>query len=384
MSLTVKSPKLYLILLLALTTIGGAVLSWQQYQELVELRAIAMNRDERADLQKKVWALEKHNRELDTQVAGLRALSGDDPAGGLVRAGDPNGKGGRHDRGPGGPGGPGSREAAAVQNLLTKPEVQALLSLQQKAAVDARYAALFKNLNFAPEQLEKFKSLLADRGNTLLDIFSVARDQGIDPRQDPEGFRKLMTGAQDDFNTSLKSVIGDAAFAQYQNFEQTQAQRNVVSQLQQRLSYTDTPLTSAQAEQMVQILAANTPPARHTNATGATAQAQPVGGPPPAGGMDLGGLAMLVGGGGPPGGGGLGGLATAGRIDSAPITTNAVNQSQAVLSAPQFAALQQLQQQQQAQQQLQQIMRDTVMAAQNGAGGATPPPTAPPTKKGGG
>lgn len=370
MSLSVKSPKLYLILLLALTTIGGAVLSWQQYQELVELRAVAMNTGERADLQRKVWELEKHNRELDTQVAGLRALGGDDLAGGLARAGEPTGLGGRRDRGPGVPGG---REAAAVQSLLTKPEVQALLSIQQKAAVDARYAALFKNLNLAPEQLEKFKSLLADRGNTLLDILSVARDQGIDPRQDPEAFRKLMTSAQDDLNNSLKSVIGDTAFAQYQNFEQTQAQRNVVNQLQQRLSYTDTPLTPAQAEQMVQILAANTPPVRRTGAGGATGQTQS------AGGVDFGGLAMLAG-----GGGGLSALTAGGRGDNAPITATAVNQAQAVLSGPQFTALQQLQQQQQAQQQLQQLMRDTITGAQNNNAAGGTPSTPPGSKKGGG
>ena len=35
-----KSPKNYLIALLALTTVGGSILAWQQYGELVELRGI--------------------------------------------------------------------------------------------------------------------------------------------------------------------------------------------------------------------------------------------------------------------------------------------------------------------------------------------------------
>ena len=61
-----------------------------------------------------------------------------------------------------------------------------------------------------------------------------------------------------------------------------------------------------------------------------------------------------------------------------PITAAAVNQAQAVLAAPQVAALQQLQQQQQNQQQLAKIVTDAI-AAQNAAnprqptgGGATP------------
>jgi hypothetical protein len=54
----VKSPKTYIILLLAATTVGGAALAWRQYGELLELRAAAMNRDERADWQRRVWELE--------------------------------------------------------------------------------------------------------------------------------------------------------------------------------------------------------------------------------------------------------------------------------------------------------------------------------------
>ena len=68
----VKSSKTYVILLLAATTVGGAMLAWRQYGELVELRASAMNRDERADLQKRVWELEKLNRELQDQLAAHR------------------------------------------------------------------------------------------------------------------------------------------------------------------------------------------------------------------------------------------------------------------------------------------------------------------------
>src|SRR5688500_9845476 len=68
----VKSPKTYVILLLAVTTVGGAILAWRQYSELVELRSAAMNRDERSDLQRRLWDLEKLNRDLQAQLAALR------------------------------------------------------------------------------------------------------------------------------------------------------------------------------------------------------------------------------------------------------------------------------------------------------------------------
>lgn len=368
-----KSPHTYVILLLATTTIGGALLAWNQYAELVELRAAAMNRDERSDLQKRISDLERMNRELDDRLAAMRTKGESEPTEAVASAegednrGQPErGRFGKGERGRGGPPG-GGREFTAMREIMSKPEVQALLSVQQKAAVEARYAALFKSLNLSPEQLEKFKTALADRQTTFQDIMGAARDQGMDPRTDPEGYRKLMASAQTDFTNNLKSVLGEAGYAQYQNFEQTLPQRNVVNQLQQRLSYSDSPLSQAQSDQMVQILAANAAASRRTvtTATGTTPptySADAVPGGPPGGGMRMG-LdfgAMFAG-----GGGGAGGPTSA-------ITPNAVAQAQTVLTAPQLAALQQLQQQQQAAQQLQQIMRDTISNAQKGAKTETP------------
>jgi len=153
----VKSPQTLLVALFALTTLGGAILAWQQYGELVELRASAMNRDERADMQKRVWDLEKNLRELQDQLAAARARSTDDADNVLAAVvdtespgGEREGRGGRGDP-RGGRGGNPMQQALAVRELMNKPEVQAMLSLQQKAAVEARYGALFRTLNLTPE-----------------------------------------------------------------------------------------------------------------------------------------------------------------------------------------------------------------------------------------
>jgi hypothetical protein len=270
--------------------------------------------------------------------------------------------------------------ANAIRTLMSKPEVQALMSVQQKAAIDARYASLFKSLNLSPEQADKVKTLLADRQTTMQDVMAAAREQGI---RDPAEIRKLMADAQTDINNSLKSVLGDAGAAQLQTYEQTMPQRNVVNQLQQRLSYTDTPLSQAQADQLVQVLAANPAPQR-TNADGTAAQTgrgnRGGGGfPGGGGGGDVGGMIGAVFGGGGPGGPGgaigalVGGGGGGGGGQAATVTPAAVTQAQSVLAAPQVAALQQIQQQQQTQQQLAQIVRDTLaaQAPANGNAGAT-------------
>ena len=398
-----NSHRTYVILLLAATTVGGAILAWQQYGEIVELRAQAMNRDERADLQKRVWDLEKANRELQAQLAAQREPTDVDGLLAVAAEGErtPRERGGRErggDRGGPGRGSSGMQQVNAVRELMSKPEVQAMINLQQRAAVEGRYAALFKNLNLAPDQVNKLTTLLAERTTTMQDVMSAAREQGINPRENPEAFRKLIADAQDQINSGIKSVIGDQGFAQLTNYEQTLPQRNLVNELQQRLSYTSTPLTSHQAEQLVQILATNTPP-RQPTTTGTSPSPGGRGGPPgsfggPGGprGMDVGGIVSSALGGGPGVGMILGGPPEGGRGGSAPVTPGAVSQAQTILAPPQVAALQQIQQQQQAQQQLRQLVNDTLAANQPAQGAKTPAKTsagpgtttpAPQRKRGG-
>jgi hypothetical protein len=414
----VKSPKTVLILLLAATTVGGAVLAWRQYAELVELRAAAMNRDERADLQKRVWDLEKLNRELQARLEAQRSpgdlegmlVAGDGTERKSDRGSDRGGRGERGD--PRGRGASFTQQANAIRDLVNKPEVQAMINLQQKAAIDARYAALFSNMNLAPEQVDRLKTLLAERSTTIQDVMSAARDQGIDPRENPAAFRKLIADAQNEINNSIKSVIGDQGFAQLTNYEQTLPQRNLVNELQQRLSYTSTPLTSTQAEQLVQILATNAPQRTASANAGGTTDQPPAGPPggrggprgggfgPPDGGRGGGDIGGIIAGalGGGPGVGMLLGAIDGGPRGGATVTPAAVTQAQTVLVPTQLAALQQIQQQQQTQQQLQQLVHDTIRASQPTpnatGGGATPPASgsapgsagsgAPPRKRGGG
>lgn len=353
------------MVVLALATLGGGVLAWRQYRELSTLRAAALDSSERADLQKRIWDLEKGNRELSDQLAALRSEMAEDeesaPAPAPAQSGERPAGDAPRERSRGGRGN-NSAQQLALRELMAKPEVQAALDLQRKLGVEQRYATLFKNLNLTPDQAEKLKGLLAERQNTLQDILTVGRDQGVNPRSDPEGFRKLITEAQNEINQSIKSIIGEAGFTQMQTYEQTLPQRSLVNDLQQRLSYTSTPLNSTQAEQLIQILATNTPPrGGNTNI------------PPVEGGLaglraDVSALAGPFMGGG--GGGG-------GRGNSVPITAEAINQAQGVLSEPQVNALRQLRQQQQAQQQLQQLIRGTMQQtgpARNG-GGLTVPGT---------
>ncbi len=357
-----KSSKTYILVILACVTLSTAALAWKQYQELIQLRAAALGADERADLQKRLWAAEKRAKDLADQLAALRNRSGGDDA--VADSGDPANpenanRADRRNRGQSGPGGFGD-----IMSAMQKPEVQRLLAIQQKAQLDARYAALFKSLNLTPAQLEKFKNLLVERQTSMMDVMAAAREQGVNPRNDPKGFQALVAGTQAEIDASIKAAIGDTAFVQYQNYDKTAAQRTTTDQLTQRLSYSGTPLTADQSAAMLQILAQTAAPRTNTAAGATTNVAVSI---DTGGGRGGGGGPMnFIGG----GGGGAGG--------GSAITDATIAMAQGVLSGPQVDALKQIQAEQKAQQQIGQALRQTLGTATD----ATTTPTTRTRKKG--
>jgi hypothetical protein len=363
----------YLVAVLAVIAIGAAVLAWRQYSELTALRASALSRDERAELQRRIWALEKLNRQLQDRLTAAPSSGGDPGRANPASSGD---RPARDSAARAQSFDPRAREVAlqqmaAMRELLARPDVQTLLNLQQASGVEGRYATLFKNLNLPPDQTERLKALLVERLSTRLDIFSVALEQGIDPRENPGAYRKLLANSQNEINQNIRTLIGESGFAQLQSYEQTMPQRGLVSELQQRLSYTSSPLSAAQVEQLVQVLAANPPPRPPP-------PDRPPTGPPPAGaqtprgppgsdvpggpglrGPDAGGLVLNTLGG-PAGSVVASVFEGVGRVGGPPLTPAALSQAQTVLTPAQFTALQQIQREQQAQQQLQQMVRDAL------------------------
>jgi hypothetical protein len=327
----VKSPKNLIIGLLSVALVAAGALAWHQYRDLVVLRAQLADGDSAA-LKRQLADAQKTIRSLEDRIAALRgtraaSLAADDE-GGNPAADRVQRAGGRF---------------GAFANLSSNPEFQKLMAIQLKGRLNQTYGPLFKALNLSPEQLAQFQSLLADKQQALMDVFQAAREQGINPRTDPDGFKTLMNQAISQSDQTIQQAIGDSAFQQYQQYQQTLPERNVANSLQQSLSYTQTPLTDDQASQLVSLLAQNQPQ-RAGNGTVGTAS-----------GGDAGpGIFNLMNGGG-----------------TAKVTNDSINQAQGILSAPQIAALQQIQIQQQAQQQMQQMMRSANPA--NGGGGRPAP-----------
>ncbi len=334
------SPKNLAIAILVACLVAAGAMGFLQYEELVGLRARAAGGDASA-LKRQLAEANKRIKDLQDRLAAMHGAERG-PA-------DLPGEGGQDpENARGGQGWRGGRGGAFAE-LSKNPEFQKLLAIQAKGRLTQAYGPLFKALNLSPDQLAQFQSLLVEKQQALMDVMQAAREQGINPREDPDGFKALVNQAVSQTDQSIQQALGDGGFQQYQQYQQTLPERNVVSSLTQSLSYTQTPLTDDQANQLVNLLQ-QTQPQRAGNGTQTNSAGGLAGGP---------GIMALINGGG-----------------NARVTDDALTQSSGILSAPQVSALQQIQQQQQAQQQMQQLMRQA-----NQGGGA---PAAPPAAAGGG
>ncbi len=338
---TTLSSKNLLLTLLSLVAAGATALAWRQRLELMALRTDG----ERSMLEARLADFKKRNFELQTELAAMHAgKAAGESAADAVASGD------------GAAVSPGAAailkqaaDVAAEAGGLSKrdedlellaaladlPEFQKMLALQERGKVDEKYAALFKKLKLSPDELARLQTLLADRQGAFADAMMAAGAQGLTGKEARQVANEVAKASQKDITASIKDLLGPQRFNQFQSYERTQPQREMVDQLAQRLSYTSTPLTPRQQDQLVTVLATAAAPPK-TNPAGAP-KAKPAA-PIPALPGALSGMGI-------------------GSGAQAPIVDAAVGKAQAFLSPRQIAALQQLQQEQNAQQTLGNLLR---------------------------
>lgn len=318
------SPKNFLIGFLALTTVSACALAWQQYRKLRSLQATStLASTERAEWQKRVWEAEKRATPPPAAEPSVGVANPEPAVPADARADGPRTGGGR-----------GNQMAA----LMNNPDFVRAMALQQKAALDGRYADLFRRLRLSPDQVNRLKDLLVERQSVGMDVMAAAREQGLEGRNSREQLRTLMQEGEAAVNSEIQSLLGAEGYAAYQSYEQTQPQRNVVDQLQTRLSYSSAPLSESQSDQLVRILAATSPASGNRGGGG---------------GGTLNVIAAA----------GRGGAAVAQVAGmavgaTAAVTDASIAQAQTVLAPAQVEALKQIQAEQQAQRQLSEAMRN--------------------------
>ncbi len=240
------SPKAknYVIIVLAAATLTASSIAWNQSRQLSALNEeLLQNSADAVALQPRPAQASATFTTPSETTNGSAAASSDrevEPATSDEPAATPRQRGGRPN----------------FAALMSNPEFAQAMSVQHRAALDARYADLFKRLNLPPAQLEKLKDLLVERQTARMDVMVAVRESGLNPRENRDELRKLTEDAQAEVDSNIRATLGDNVFNQFQTFETTQPQRALVKVLNDRLSYSSTPLNTNQSDFLVNALAA--------------------------------------------------------------------------------------------------------------------------------
>jgi RNA polymerase sigma factor (sigma-70 family) len=124
-----------------------------------------------------------------------------------------------------------------ISEMFKDPAVLDAMRGQITSTTKTQYAPLVKQLNLSPEQADKFYQILIDKSM--------------------KGFDALQTGSfspNDAKSTdpSLQSLLGDAGYAQFNDFVQNMANQTTLSLMMK--DFTDNPLSDTQQQQLLQAI----------------------------------------------------------------------------------------------------------------------------------
>jgi len=121
------------------------------------------------------------------------------------------------------------------------------MAAQQTAALRGLYGDYARQANLSPDEENRFFQLLQDRQMALMDSSAKMMTGGaID--------MKAATAATNTTDEALKYLLGDARYAQYQEFEKALPDRVQVLQFSHQLSAQGAPLTDSQVKVLIQIM----------------------------------------------------------------------------------------------------------------------------------
>jgi hypothetical protein len=133
-----------------------------------------------------------------------------------------------------------------IGNMLKDPEMRKAMEQQQRMGMEMLYGSLIKQLQLTPEQESKFKDLI------LAKQMENMEQAGAMFEGSPEDRTKMaqeLAEKQKSNEESIKEVLGEDKFAQYEDYNQTIGERMMLEQFGRSVE-----TTPEQTEQLLAIM----------------------------------------------------------------------------------------------------------------------------------
>lgn len=150
--------------------------------------------------------------------------------------------------------GEGENDGAGLA-MLNTPGMQKMLATMTRGGLDQRYGPLFRKLKLSPADLAKFKDQLVEQQMSGLDVIQAASSKGGKVATDEKAFAEVMGSVQGELEANIRTLLGDAGYKHYEDFNQKADTYGLLDQVERRLGYTNSPLQAAQSEALMTVLA---------------------------------------------------------------------------------------------------------------------------------
>ena len=142
--------------------------------------------------------------------------------------------------------------------LLEKdPTLQALQLKSNRSQTRSKYSPLYRKLHLSGTQISAFEEITAARDEKLQDLAAAAKSLGL--KSDAPAIRKFATQAIVAYQSQMKTLLGETAFAELQNYERTSWLRGIVQNIAGTATLANAPFTPAQSERLIEIIANTSP-----------------------------------------------------------------------------------------------------------------------------
>lgn len=140
----------------------------------------------------------------------------------------------------------------ALWSLRGNPAAMRAWIEAQPAALQLQLGPLFEKLKLSPSQIDQLKAAMIEKYQTLADVLIAGATKGVS-ESDPV-IKDLIKESNLKTENSLHALLGDAGYQEMRRFGDTVAVRDVVKSVASDTYSTSSPLTSAQSEQLIQII----------------------------------------------------------------------------------------------------------------------------------
>jgi hypothetical protein len=147
-----------------------------------------------------------------------------------------------------------SNPLATFWSLRSSPDAMRAWIQAERSGLHLQLGPLFKMLDLSLAQADELKTIMMAKFQAIADVVEAGALQGV-TAADPI-IKDLIRETTEKTENDLHRLLGDAGYRELRRFGETMNVREVVNTLASHSYFTETPLTSNQADRLVEIIAA--------------------------------------------------------------------------------------------------------------------------------